>query len=488
MSLEELRSVRVGKLENLKKAGINAFPAKIDFSIFEILKIKKDFKKNLRKKGIGIAGRIMAKREHGGSAFLDLYDGTEKLQVFIGRDKIGADSFKLFSENIDVGDFIAVLGKPFYTKRKEPTIEASRWQMLAKSLRPLPEKWHGFSDVEERFRKRYLDLFMNPEVREKFLIRSNLIGEFRLMLAKEGFIEVETPMLQSVYGGALAEPFKTHHRMLDSDMYLRIAPELYLKRLLVGSLGKIFEIGRVFRNEGIDATHNPEFTMLELYAAYWNAEALKEFITKVLAALIKKIIRKNSFKFENHEIKFLGKISSIPFWSVIERYALIIKPENMSREEFLVRAKQFGLNPAPEDTKEKIADEIFKKICRPKLIQPVFVTDHPLAISPLAKELSDNPNLVDRFQLIIGGVEVVNGFSELNNPLEQKKRFEFQETLRKGKDKEAHPMDEDYVEALEYGMPPAAGLGIGIDRLVMLLTDTHNIKEVILFPTMKPKE
>lgn len=488
MSLEELRSVRVAKLESLKKAGIDAFPLKINFPILEISKIKKDFKKNLRKKGIGVAGRIMAKREHGGSAFLDLYDGFEKLQIFIGRDKIGVDSFKLFSENIDVGDFIAISGRPFYTKRKEPTIEAAHWQVLAKSLRPLPEKWHGLSDVEERFRKRYLDLLMNPEVREKFRIRSNLIGELCTILAKEGFIEVETPMLQSVYGGALAEPFKTHHKMLDFDMYLRIAPELYLKRLLVGGLGKIFEIGRVFRNEGIDMTHNPEFTMLELYAAYWDAEILKEFIAKVLAALIKKITRKNSFKFEGREIKFSGKISSIPFWSVIERYALIIKPEDMSREEFSIRAKQFGLNPALEDTKEKIADEIFKKICRPKLIQPVFVTNHPLAISPLAKERSDNPQLVDRFQLIIVGVEVVNGFSELNNPLEQKKRFEFQETLRKGKDKEAHPMDEDYLEAMEYGMPPAAGLGIGIDRLVMLLTDTHNIKEVILFPTMKPKE
>ena len=488
MSLEELRSVRVAKLESLKKAGIDAFPLKINFPILEISKIKKDFKKNLRKKGIGVAGRIMAKREHGGSAFLDLYDGFEKLQIFIGRDKIGVDSFKLFSENIDVGDFIAISGRSFYTKRKEPTIEAARWQVLAKSLRPLPEKWHGLSDVEERFRKRYLDLLMNPEVREKFRIRSNLIGELCTILAKEGFIEVETPMLQSVYGGALAEPFKTHHKMLDFDMYLRIAPELYLKRLLVGGLGKIFEIGRVFRNEGIDMTHNPEFTMLELYAAYWDAEILKEFIAKVLAALIKKITRKNLFKFEGREIKFSGKISSIPFWSVIERYALIIKPEDMSREEFSIRAKQFGLNPTLEDTKEKIADEIFKKICRPKLIQPVFVTNHPLAISPLAKERSDNPQLVDRFQLIIVGVEVVNGFSELNNPLEQKKRFEFQETLRKGKDKEAHPMDEDYLEAMEYGMPPAAGLGIGIDRLVMLLTDTHNIKEVILFPTMKPKE
>ncbi|OGF70442.1 lysine--tRNA ligase [Candidatus Giovannonibacteria bacterium RIFCSPLOWO2_02_FULL_45_14] len=488
MSLEELRSVRVAKLEKLKKAGINPFPAKVDFPIFEISKIKKDFKKNLRKKGVGIAGRIMAKREHGGSAFLDLYDGTEKLQAFVGRDKIGEKSFKLFSENIDVGDFVAVLGRAFYTKRKEPTIEAVHWQVLAKSLRPLPEKWHGLQDAEERFRKRYLDLLMSPEVRGKFLLRSNIIGEIRVILAKDGFQEVETPMLQSVYGGALAEPFKTHHRMLDFDMYLRIAPELYLKRLLVGGFGKIFEIGRVFRNEGIDVTHNPEFTMLELYAAYWDSEALKEFIAKVLAVLIKKVTKKNSFKFEGHEIKLSGKISSIPFWSVIERYALIIKPENMNREEFMVRAKQFGLSPAPEDTKEKIADEIFKKICRPKLIQPIFVTDHPLAISPLAKELPQSSELVDRFQLVIGGVEVVNGFSELNNPLEQKKRFEFQEALRAGKDKEAHPMDEDYVESLEYGMPPAAGLGIGIDRLAMLLTDTHNIKEVILFPTMKPKE
>lgn len=488
MPLEDLRRVRVEKLEGLKKAGLDPFPASVAFPIMAIAKLKRDFKKNVRKKGIGIAGRLMAKREHGGSSFLDLYDGTEKLQVFIGRDKIGADSFKLFSESMDVGDFIAVSGKPFYTKRKEPTVEAAKWQILAKSLRPLPEKWHGLSNVEERFRKRYLDLLINPEIRAKFSMRSLLIGELRQALVKEGFMEVETPILQSLYGGALAEPFRTHHKILNIDMYLRIAPELYLKRLLVGGMEKIFEIGRVFRNEGIDATHNPEFTMLELYAAYWNADLLKDFIIRILTKLTKKVMKKGSFKFESHEIKMASNISSIPFWSVIERYALIIKPENMSREEFAVRAKQFGLNPAPEDIKEKIADEIFKKICRPKLIQPVFVTDHPLAISPLAKENASNPALVERFQLIIGGVEVVNGFSELNNPEEQEKRFEFQEALRKANDKEAHPMDEDYVEAMEYGMPPAAGLGIGIDRLVMLLTNAHNVKEVILFPTMKPRD
>src|SRR3989338_1442007 len=488
MSLEELRKVRIAKLESLKKAGIDPFPAKIDFSILEISKIKKDFKKNLRKKGIGIAGRIMAKREHGGSAFSDLFDGTEKLQVFIGRDKIGEDSFKLFSENIDVGDFIAVSGKPFYTKRKEPTIEVARWQILTKSLRPLPEKWHGLSDVEERFRKRYLDTLMNSEVRDRIILRAKITSLMRELLDKSGYLEVETPVLQPLYGGALAEPFRTHLNTLNIDLYLKIAPELYLKRLLVGGFSKVYELGKSFRNEGIDMTHNPEFTTVELYESYKDAEYLKEFISNVLYLLIKKVTKKDSFEFNKNKIKFSKKIPSITFWQVLERYALIIQPEKLSMEDMVIKAKQFGLSPEPQDSREKIANEIFSKICRSKLIQPVFVTDHPIEISPLAKNLQNNKKLVDRFQLIISGTELVNGFSELNDPIEQKSRFEFQEKMRGLKDKEAHPLDEDFIEALEYGMPTAAGLAVSIDRLAMLLTDTHNIKEVILFPTMKPKE
>ncbi|HBT81241.1 lysine--tRNA ligase [Candidatus Giovannonibacteria bacterium RIFCSPLOWO2_01_FULL_48_47] len=489
MAFEELRKVRLEKLERLKKAGLNVFPEKAAFPLSEIAGIKKDFRRYARsKKSPGAGGRILAKREHGGSIFADLFDGSGKIQIFFAKDKVGGESFQLFSENIDIGDFISVSGRAFYTKKKEPTLEVSRWQILAKALRPLPEKWHGLSDVEERFRKRYLDLLMNEKVRAKFVLRSKIIQETRIILDKEGYIEVETPILQPLYGGALAEPFKTHHRRLDSDMYLRIAPELYLKRLLVGGFPKVYELGKSFRNEGIDLTHNPEFTTIELYEAYRDAEYLKDFIGRVLYALIKKVIKKDSFEFNGHKIKFLKKIPSITFWQVLERHALITHPEKLSQDDFRLRAKQFGLNPDSQDNKAKIANEIFSKICRPKLIQPVFVVNHPIEISPLAKNLSENQKLVDRFQLIIGGIELVNGFSELNDPQEQRVRFEMQEDLRKKEDREAHPMDEEFIEALEYGMPPAAGLAVSIDRLSMLLTDTSNIKEVILFPILKPKE
>src|SRR3989344_181078 len=449
MSLEELRSVRVAKLESLKKAGIDAFPLKINFPILEISKIKKDFKKNLRKKGIGVAGRIMAKREHGGSAFLDLYDGFEKLQIFIGRDKIGVDSFKLFSENIDVGDFIAISGRSFYTKRKEPTIEAARWQVLAKSLRPLPEKWHGLSDVEERFRKRYLDLLSNPEVKRRFEVRSKVVTEIRKILAEAGYLEVETPALQPLYGGASAEPFVTHHNALHVDLYLRISDELYFKRLLAAGFPKVYEIARDFRNEGIDTTHNPEFTMLEFYEAYSDATKQREFVENIIRRLALLVNSDGVITFGNEKIDF---------------------------------SKPFKVKEYPE-----ISDEEFKKTVKPSLIQPTFLIDYPVDMLPLTKRKEDNPSLADAFQLYAGGLELVKAFSELNDPIDQRARFESQEKSKEGGDKEAQPLDEDFLEAMEYGIPPAGGVGLGIDRLVMLLTDVKNIKEVILFPTLKPK-
>jgi len=485
---EEIRRYRIKKLEALQKAGIASYPSKISFAVLAAEDIKKHFKKLASaKKALGIAGRILAKREHGGSMFLDIFDGSGKLQVFLGKDKIDEKSYSLFSETIDIGDFVALQGKAFYTKRKEATIEVAEWEILAKSLLPMPEKWHGLQDVEERFRKRYLDILMNPEARNKFNVRAQITSVMRALLDKEGYIEVETPFLQPLYGGALAEPFKTHHNALNMDLYLRIAPELYLKRLLVGGFQKVYELGKSFRNEGIDLTHNPEFTTIELYEAYRDAKYLKDFIGRIIFTLIKKVIKKDSFEFGGNKIKFPKIIPSITFWQALERHALIIQPEKLSREDIVLRAKQFGLSPEPQDSKEKIANEIFSKICRPKLIQPIYVINHPIEISPLAKGLPGNNKLVDRFQMIIAGMELVNGFSELNDPQEQRARFEFQEGLRSKEDKEAHPLDEDFIEALEYGMPPAAGLAVSVDRLTMLLTDTHNIKEVILFPIMKPK-
>lgn len=483
-----IREWRIKKLEILRRAGIEPYPTKPVFPVLEIQEINGNFRKYLNsKKSVSFAGRIMAKREHGGSAFLDIFDGSGKIQIFLAKDKIGEQSFSLFAETIDVGDFVAVSGKAFYTKRKEPTIEAVKWEILSKSLLPLPEKWHGLQDTEERFRKRYLDILMNQDVRKRFLLRSHLIADLRFILDNAGYVEVETPILQPMYGGALAEPFKTHHRMLGMDMYLRIAPELYLKRLLAAGFNKIFEIGRNFRNEGLDATHNPEFTTIELYEAYRDAEYLRDFTAKILETLIKKLIGKNTFKFDGNAIKFTKKIPTIKFWPLLERYAAMSGAERFGREDFVLRAKQFGINPSSAETKENIADSIFKKVCRPKLIQPVYVVDYPAEMSPLAKNFIGNPGIVDRFQLIVGGLELINGFSELNDPVEQRRRLKAQEVLRKEENKEAHPMDEEFIEMLEYGMPPAAGIGVSIDRLTMLLTDAHNIKEVILFPTMKPR-
>ena len=491
----ELRNARLKKLEHLRLEGIDPYPAKTDFTISKISEILESFKKIApKKKALGLAGRVMAKRKHGGSAFCDIFDGTGNLpagkaglQVFFGKDKMGQKQYELFLSAADIGDFVAVWGKPFYTKRKEPTIEVLKWQMLAKSILPLPEKWHGLQDIEERFRKRYLDILMNADIRKTLELRSKIVKEVRYLLDENDFIEAETPILQPLYGGALALPFKTHHRMLDMDMYLRIAPELYLKRLLVAGLPKVYELGKNFRNEGIDLTHNPEFTTVELYAAYWDADKLKKFISDLLSALVKKINKASSLKFNGRKINFPKNIPSISFWSVLERHAMIINPERMPRNDLALKAKQFGLDPEAHESKEKIANEIYSKICRPKMIQPVFLTGQPLAISPLAKSHQKNPNLADRFQLIAGGIELVNGFSELNDPLEQRKRMEAQEKMREAGEKEAEPLDEDFIEALEYGMPPAAGLAVSIDRLTMLLSDTRNIKEVILFPTMKPR-
>src|SRR3989338_9306481 len=354
---EEIRQFRLKKLELLRESGINPYPERSSFALTEIFTVSENFKKFASsKKSFGIGGRVMAKREHGGSTFLDVFDGTSKIQVFLGKDKLGEDSYALFLNAIDTGDLVAFWGKAFYTKREEPTVEVSKWEILTKSLRPLPQKWHGLQDVEDRFRKRYLDILMNSEVKEKFLLRSRLVQDLRNLLDDADFVEAETPILQPLYGGALAEPFKTRHRMLDMDMYLRIAPELYLKRLLVAGLPKVYELGKNFRNEGIDLTHNPEFTTVELYAAYLDADKLKKFISDLLSALVKKINKASSLKFNGRKINFPKNIPSISFWSVLHRHAMIINPERMPRNDLALKAKQFGLDPEAHESKEKIAN------------------------------------------------------------------------------------------------------------------------------------
>lgn len=485
-SLEEIRTERLKKLEILKEKGINPFPVSVnrDFLISDALKSFSKLSK--KKKPSFIAGRIMAIREHGGSIFFDINDGTGALQAYLKKDEVGKDDFELFKNSSDIGDFAEIRGNFFVTKRKEKSIKVSQWRIISKTLRPLPEKWHGLQDVEERFRKRYLDLLMNDEIKERFLFRSRLISEVRSFLDKQEFLEVETPILQPLAGGAMAEPFKTHHNALDINLYLRIAPELYLKELLIGGFNKVYELGRNFRNEGIDVTHNPEFTMLELYEAYKDAEYLREFAEKLIKSVVKRATGKNEFNFDGHKIS-LKKFSTVSYFNVLKKFALLTDPKNETREAYALKAKQFGIRVEDFETKEKIMDNIFKKLCRPKIIHPTFVIDYPTGSSPLAKRNKDDKNIIDRFQLIIGGVEIANGFSELNDPIDQKKRFAEQDKAKERGEKEVSPSDGLYLEAMEYGMPPAAGLGIGIDRLAMLLTDTHNIKEIILFPTMRPK-
>ncbi|MBI2039129.1 MAG: lysine--tRNA ligase [Candidatus Niyogibacteria bacterium] len=486
-SFDDLRNARLAKLKRLTDARIIAYPANGVSDRTSLAKASRDFEKLAEKKSITFAGRIYALRGHGGSLFCDVGDGKDRFQVYLKKDELGSDSYSLFEEGVDIGDFCEFSGPLFLTQKKEKSLLAKTWTFLAKSVRPLPEKRHGLRDAEERSRRRYLDLIANEGVRGRFETRSRITTHLRHFLDAEGFLEVETPLLHPVAGGAVARPFTTHHNALDQDLYLRIAPELYLKRLLVGGFEKVYEIGRNFRNEGIDAEHNPEFTMLELYEAYANAEAHRAFLERVFGALVAEFAPSLAIRYQGVELSFGRRFDSLTFEEGLERFALISDYASLSESDIETRARQLGIEREKGDTKAKLADKVFKKVCVPKIIQPTFVLNYPLEILPLTKESETHPGFADMYQLIIAGVEVAKGFSELNDPAEQRRRFEAQEAERAAGSEEANRMDEDFVEALEYGMPPAAGIGIGIDRLVMLLTDTANIRDVILFPTMRPR-
>ena len=486
MSISDIRKTRLKKLEAIEKAGFSAYPSKTR-KTFEIKEVLKEFNNISRsKKEIILAGRIKAQREHGGSTFLNVEDGSGNIQAYFKKDRVGDRAYKFFLDNFDIGDFIEVRGILFKTKRGEKTIETADFKMLAKSLLPLPEKWHGLQDVEERYRKRYLDLIFNPETKKKFKLRSAIIKEIREFLEKEGFLEVETPILQPIYGGAKAKPFKTYLNALDIDLYLRIAPELYLKRLLVGGFEKVYEIGRVFRNEGVDKAHNPDFTILEFYWAYADYKDLMKLTEKMFEILLKKVFRKLEIKYEGKTVNFKTPWPRVEFSQIFKKYTKInlddIHPEALKKE-----AKKLGIEAEKGAKTPEIADAIYKKYCQPKVWQPTFIINYPSGSFPLAKALEKEPKKLANFQLVAAGWELANAFSELNDPIEQRKRFKEQEKIFKEGFKEAQRTDEDFIEALEYGMPPAAGFGMGIDRLAALLTDSHSLREVILFPTMKPK-
>jgi lysyl-tRNA synthetase class 2 len=443
---EDLIKSRKEKRTKLEELGVETYPAKSErnYIVEKVLASKEEFIAGTEE--LKLAGRITAMRGHGAIIFADLVDESGKLQLLFKSDNL-ADSFGLL-ELLDVGDFIQVAGKLFITKAGETTLEVTSFKLLTKSLRPLPEKWHGLTDLETRYRQRYVDLIVNPRVKDLFYKRSKIIASIRQFLVNNGFIEVDTPTLQPIAGGAVAKPFKTHYNAYDRDVFMRIAPELYLKRLIVGGFEKVFEFARCFRNEGVDATHNPEFTNLEFYWAYTDYEKLMEFTEELMKNLVTEVFGQTDIEIAGELVDFGKKFPRITFSDL---------------------------------TEGKNTDEAFKNAVK-KIVEPTFIIDHPLDISPLAKK--KDVSTVERFQLILGGLEVVNAFSELNDPVDQKNRFE--EQVERKEDGEKHPFDDDFIKALEYGMPPTAGWGMGIDRMVMLLTGSKTLREILLFPFMKP--
>ncbi|CAN5151478.1 lysine--tRNA ligase [soil metagenome] len=486
-SIEEIREARLNKLELLKEAGINAYPANSNQEV-TCAKATEDYEFLSLKGALSLVGRIMSLRAQGKIIFINIDDGTGTFQALLkSGEPLETDKFDLFLNTFDIGDFVEVRGTLFLTKSEQKTVLVEEFKMLSKSLRPLPEKWHGLTDTEERFRKRYLDLISSPEVKARFVLRSRLVSEIRSMLDEAGYLEVETPALQAVYGGASAEPFVTHHNALDSDLYLRISDELYLKRLLAGGFPKVYEIARDFRNEGIDHTHNPEFTMLEFYEAYSNAELQRGFVEKMMKRLVERLFSTLSITWNEQMIDFAPKFEVITYFDVLKKYVGIENPRSATINDLKDRAAQLGVPVSPTDSYYKIMDNMYKKAARPQLIQPTFIIDYPENYLPLAKKKEGEDGIVEAFQLVIGGTELVKAFSELNDPIDQRARFVSQAEIMKAGDKEAQILDEDFIEAMEHGIPPAGGVGIGIDRLTMLLTNTDNIKEVILFPTLKAR-
>jgi lysyl-tRNA synthetase class 2 len=434
---------------------------------------------------VDIAGRVVAQRNFGKAAFLVIADRAGELQAYLKRDGIGEEEYALFRETIDIGDIVWVEGPLFLTRTGELTVQAERFRLLTKSLRPLPEKWHGLSDVETRYRQRYVDLIVNDEVRETIRRRSRIITFLRNFLTAREFLEVETPMMQPVAGGAAARPFVTHHNTLDMDLFLRIAPELYLKRLLVGGFERVFEINRNFRNEGISTQHNPEFTMLEFYQAYATFEDFMGLTEEMLSSLALSLLGTTAMTVQGDTIDFAPPWERMTVAGAVAKYGNV--PEDRLSDPGFLREMARGVGlPVKEDASEgALLVAIYEEVAEPKIKGPSFVTGYPIEVSPLSRANDARPQIVDRFELIVRGREIANAFSELNDPLEQRQRFEEQLRAREKGDEEAHAMDEDFLRALEYGMPPAAGEGIGIDRLVMLFTDSPSIRDVILFPLLR---
>lgn len=483
--LNQLLQIRRDKLNKLKEEGKNPFEIR-KFNRTHTSQEIKDHYEELEGKDVTIAGRMMAKRIMGKASFCHIQDGEGRIQSYVSINELGEESYKQFKED-DIGDIIGITGFVFKTKTGEISIHAKEVTLLSKSLRPLPEKFHGLKDTDLRYRQRYVDLIMNPEVKNTFLSRSRIITEVRNILDKKGYLEVETPILNSISGGATARPFITHHNTLDIDMYLRIALELNLKRLVVGGFDKVYEIGRVFRNEGMDIRHNPEFTMLELYAAYEDYHDMMDIVEEIFSTVCMKIKGTMKITYQGQEIDLTPTWKRISMIDSIKEITGIDFNQINSNEEAVSLARERGLTVEQgKETRGDIISLFFDEYVEKTLIQPTFIYDYPVEISPLAKKSPKDNRLTERFEFFICGREYGNAFSELNDPIDQYERFKKQVEAREAGDEEAGMMDEDYINALEIGLPPTGGLGIGIDRFVMLLTDAPSIRDVLLFPTMKP--
>ena len=483
-NLGELLKIRREKLAALQEAGKNPF----EITKYDVTHHSSDVKENfdeLEGKSVSLAGRIMSKRVMGKASFCHIQDLKGTIQVYVARDNIGEDSYKDFKK-YDIGDIVGISGEVFKTKTGEISIHATSVTLLSKSLQILPEKYHGLTNTDTRYRQRYVDLIMNEEVKDTFVKRSKIIKEIRNFLDERGFMEVETPMLVANAGGAAARPFETHYNALDEDVKLRISLELYLKRLIVGGLEKVYEIGRVFRNEGVDTRHNPEFTLMELYQAYTDYYGMMDLTESMFKYLAEKVCGSSVITYNGIEIDFGKPFERITMVDCIKKYAGIDFDEVKTDEEAKALAREKNIEFEERHTKGDIVNLFFEEFCEKNLIQPTFVMDHPLAISPLTKKKPDDPEKVERFELFINTWEMCNAYSELNDPIDQRERFAKQEEAFANGDEEANHTDEDFLNALSIGMPPTGGIGYGIDRLVMLLTDSPAIRDVLLFPTMKP--
>lgn len=485
MEYNDERDIRIKKAEMLMERGIDPYPntAHRTHTCSEVVHLFDDL--SLKQTRVALTGRVRSIRRHGGSTFCVIEDGSGRFQILLRRDVIGDEQYIQIKDFLDMGDFLEASGTLFLTKTEEKTIEVATVRILGKAFLPLPEQWHGLSDVEIRYRRRYLDLLANESVRDIFQKRALVVRAIREFLEENGFLEVDTPILQSIPGGALARPFMTHHNALDEDMYLRIAPELFLKRLVVGGFERVFEFARCFRNEGIDHTHNPEFTQVEGYMAYAGYTALMDMLERMVGSIVERVHKETFFEYNGTRIEMAGPFERKTFRDIV-REVTHIDIEAHTAEELKESARACGIEVKERDTYAHVLDLLFKKSVK-TIVQPTFVIDAPVELLPLAKKKKENPRVVESVQLIVAGAELLKGFSELNDPIDQAKRFQDQQEQREAGDEEAHLVDNEYITALEYGLPPTAGFGIGIDRLTALLTSSHSLKEVILFPTLRSK-